>query len=72
VPKEQAEKMVAALDKKALPVAVQYYAGEQHGFRKAETIMQSLENELSFYQLIFGLRPKDEINFIGNIQIINI
>ena len=72
VPKEQAEKMVAALDKKALPVAVQYYAGEQHGFRKAETIMQSLENELSFYQLIFGLRAKDEINFIGNIQIKNI
>jgi dipeptidyl aminopeptidase/acylaminoacyl peptidase len=72
VPKEQAEKMVAALDKKALPVAAQYYAGEQHGFRKAETIIQSLENELSFYQLIFGLRPKDEINFIGNIQIKNI
>ena len=58
VPKEQAEKMVAALDKKALPVAVQYYAGEQHGFRKAETIIQSLENELSFYQLVFKLKTK--------------
>jgi len=72
VPKEQAEKMFEALNKKGLPVAVQYYAGEQHGFRKAETIMQSLENELSFYQLIFGLKSKDEINFIGNIQIKNI
>ena len=72
VPKEQAEKMVTALNKKALPVAAQYYAGEQHGFRKAETIIQSLENELSFYQLIFGLKPKDKINFIGNILIKNI
>ncbi len=72
VPKEQAEKMVAALTKKGLPVAAQYYAGEQHGFRKAETIIQSLENELSFYQLIFGLKPKDEINFIGDIELKNI
>ena len=72
VPKEQAEQMFDALNKKGLPVAAQYYAGEQHGFRKAETIMQSLENELSFYQLIFGLKPKDEINFIGDIQIKNI
>jgi len=72
VPKEQAEQMFAALNNKGLPVAAQYYAGEQHGFRKAETIIQSLENELSFYQLIFGLKPKDEINFIGNIQIKNI
>ncbi len=72
VPKEQAEKMFEALNKKGLPVAAQYYAGEQHGFRKAETITQSLENELSFYQLVFGLKSKDEINFIGNIQIKNI
>ena len=72
VPKEQAEKMIEVLNKKALPVAAQYYADEQHGFRKAETIKQSLENELSFYQLIFGLKSKDEINFKGDIQIKNI
>jgi dipeptidyl aminopeptidase/acylaminoacyl peptidase len=72
VPKEQAEKMFDALNNKGLPVAAQYYAGEQHGFRKAETIIQSLENELSFYQLIFGLKSKDEINFKGDIQIKNI
>lgn len=72
VPKQQAEKMFAALDKKGLPVAAQYYEGEQHGFRKAETIKQSLENELSFYQLIFNLKPKDKIDFKGDIQIKNI
>jgi len=72
VPKQQAEKMFEALDKKGLPVAAQYFEGEQHGFRNAETIKQSLENELSFYQLIFNLKPKDEISFKGGIQIKNI
>ena len=71
VPKQQAEKMFAALDKKGLPVAAQYFAGEQHGFRKADTIKQALENELGFYQLIFNLKPKDKIHFEGNIQIRN-
>jgi len=72
VPKQQAEKMFAALDKKGLPVAAQYFAEEQHGFRKAETIEQCLENELSFYQLIFNLKEKNEIYFKGSIQIKNI
>lgn len=72
VPKEQAEKMFDALDKKGLPVAVQYFEGEQHGFRKADTIKQTLENELNFYQLIFKLKEKDEIAFRGNIQINNV
>jgi dipeptidyl aminopeptidase/acylaminoacyl peptidase len=72
VPKEQAEKMFDALNKKGLAVAAQYYPGEQHGFRKAETIMQSLENELSFYQLIFNLKPKAEIRFKGDIELKNI
>ncbi|PCJ89238.1 MAG: peptidase [Thiotrichaceae bacterium] len=72
VPKQQAEKMFEALDKKGLSVAAQYYEGEQHGFRKANTITQSLENELSFYQLIFKLKPADEIIFKGDIQLKNI
>ncbi len=72
VPKQQAEKMFEALDKKGLPVAAQYFAGEQHGFRKAETIKQTLENELNFYQLIFALKEKSEIRFQGDIQIKNI
>ncbi|NOQ89148.1 MAG: prolyl oligopeptidase family serine peptidase [Gammaproteobacteria bacterium] len=72
VPKEQAEKMFDALNEKGLPVAAQYFKGEQHGFRKADTIKQTLENELSFYQLIFDLKAKDEIEFKGNIQVNNI
>jgi dipeptidyl aminopeptidase/acylaminoacyl peptidase len=72
VPKQQAEEMFAALDKKGLAVAAQYYDGEKHGFKKAETIKQSLENELSFYQLVLNLKPKEEISFHGDIQINNI
>jgi dipeptidyl aminopeptidase/acylaminoacyl peptidase len=72
VPKQQAEKMFDALNKKGLPVAAQYYEGEQHGFRQAETIKQSLHNELSFYHLIFNMKAKDEISFQGNIELNNI
>lgn len=72
VPRSQAERMFEALDKKGLPVAAQYFPGEQHGFRKAETIKQALENELSFYQLVLNLRSKDEIHFKGDISISNI
>ncbi|MBL4711811.1 MAG: S9 family peptidase [Gammaproteobacteria bacterium] len=72
VPKAQAEKMVEALREKGVPVAAQYFPGEQHGFRLAETIVQSLENELRFYQLIFNLKAKDDIHFKGDIQLHNI
>ncbi len=72
VPKQQAEKMFEALDRKGLPVAAQYFAGEQHGFRKAGTIKQSLENELSFYQLVLALKAKKDITFQGDIKVKNI
>lgn len=72
VPREQAEKLFDALNQKSLPVAAQYYKGEQHGFRKADSIVFSLKNELSFYQLIFKLNPESEINFTGDMQLKNI
>lgn len=72
VPKEQSEKMFTALDKKGVTVAAQYFIGEQHGFRKADTIQQSLQNELLFYQLVLGLKAKHEIRFIGDIKIKNV
>jgi hypothetical protein len=31
--------------------------GEQHGFRKAESIVRSLEAELAFYGEVFGFTP---------------
>ena len=64
--------MFDALSDAGVPVAAQYYEGEQHGFRKAESIVQSLENELSFYRLIFKLVDKDKIKFKGKIKLQNI
>ena len=72
VPKEQAETMVAALKKKGLPVAAQYFEGEQHGFRKAETIAQSLKNELIFYRKVFNMEEKKSTPFLGDIETSNI
>ena len=44
-----------------LPHAYLAFEGEQHGFRKAENIVRSLEAELSFYAQVFGFVPADDI-----------
>jgi dipeptidyl aminopeptidase/acylaminoacyl peptidase len=54
VPPEQAEVIVAALRKKGVPHAYLLFAGEQHGFRKAENIRAALDGELSFYAQVWG------------------
>jgi dipeptidyl aminopeptidase/acylaminoacyl peptidase len=54
VPPNQAERMVEALRHKGLPVAYVLFAGEQHGFRKAENIKRALDGELYFYSRVFG------------------
>ncbi len=61
VPPSQAEEMVAALQAKGLPYAYLAFEGEQHGFRKAETIQRTLEAELYFYSRIFGFPLADPI-----------
>jgi dipeptidyl aminopeptidase/acylaminoacyl peptidase len=61
VPPNQAEMIVEALREKAVPVAYLAFEGEQHGFRKAETIRRAIEAELSFYAQIFGFElPSEE------------
>ena len=54
VPPDQAELIVAALRKKGVPHAYLLFAGEQHGFRKAENIRAALDGELSFYAQVWG------------------
>ena len=61
VPPSQAELMVESLRRKKLPFAYLSFEGEQHGFRKAETIRRALEAELYFYGKIFGFEPADDI-----------
>lgn len=61
VPPKQAEDMVAALQKKGIPVAYLAYEGEGHGFRRAENIKRSLESELYFYSRILGFELADQV-----------
>ncbi len=61
VPPNQSEVMAAALRAKGRPVAYLAFEGEQHGFRKAETIVRSKEAELYFYGVVFGFTPADAI-----------
>ncbi|MEJ2866701.1 S9 family peptidase [Actinomycetospora sp. OC33-EN08] len=61
VPPNQSEMIVAALREKGVPVAYLLFAGEQHGFRRAENIRRALDAELSFYAQLFGFTlPQDE------------
>jgi dipeptidyl aminopeptidase/acylaminoacyl peptidase len=57
VPPVQAESIAADLAAHGIPHAYLAFAGESHGFRKAETIVASLEAELSFYGQIMGFTP---------------
>ncbi len=57
VPPAQAESIAADLAAHGIPFAYLPFAGESHGFRRAETIMASLEAELSFYGQIMGFTP---------------
>jgi dipeptidyl aminopeptidase/acylaminoacyl peptidase len=51
VPPDQAEVMVEALRRKGNAVGYFLFAGEQHGFRKAETIKRCLDAALYFYSI---------------------
>jgi dipeptidyl aminopeptidase/acylaminoacyl peptidase len=49
VPPDQAEKMVRALRRRKIPAGYLLFAGEGHGFKKAESIERALDAELYFY-----------------------
>jgi len=55
VPPSQSESMVEALRARRLPVAYITLEGEGHGFRKAESVVRTLEAELVFYLRVFGI-----------------
>jgi dipeptidyl aminopeptidase/acylaminoacyl peptidase len=59
VPPIQSESIAAELAARGIPYAFLTFAGESHGFRKAESIIASLEAELSFYGQIMGFTPPD-------------
>jgi dipeptidyl aminopeptidase/acylaminoacyl peptidase len=61
VPPNQAELMVEALRTRGVPVAYVAFEGEQHGFRRAETIQRVLDAELYFYSKIFDFELADPV-----------
>jgi dipeptidyl aminopeptidase/acylaminoacyl peptidase len=64
VPPDQSRMMADAVRAKGLPVALLAFEGEQHGFRKADTIVRCLEAELFFYGVVFGFMPADAISAV--------
>ncbi|MGW0804630.1 prolyl oligopeptidase family serine peptidase [Nonomuraea sp. NPDC002799] len=51
----QAERFTAELDRHGKSWALLTFPGEQHGWRREETIVAVLEAELAFYGLLFGM-----------------
>ena len=58
VPPAQSEMMYQALAERGVPVAYLAFEGEQHGFRKADTVTTVMAAELEFYGRVLGF-PTD-------------
>ncbi|HEX6268821.1 MAG TPA: prolyl oligopeptidase family serine peptidase [Anaerolineales bacterium] len=69
VPPDQSRLMFEAVRAKEIPVAYVLFEGEQHGFRKAESIKRALEGELYFYSKIFKF---DLVGEVEPVQIENL
>ena len=61
VPPQQSRVMVAALRAAGVPVAYMTLEGEGHGFRKADSIVRTLEAELVFYRRVFGIAALERL-----------
>lgn len=61
VPPNQSEVIVDALARRGVPVAYLAFEGEQHGFRRAETVIAVLHAELAFYGRVLGFEPADDL-----------
>ncbi|MGA8980141.1 MAG: prolyl oligopeptidase family serine peptidase [Pedococcus sp.] len=61
VPPNQATEMADAVRAKGLPVAHLEFAGEGHGFRRADTVIRAREAEAYFYARIFGYVLADDV-----------
>jgi dipeptidyl aminopeptidase/acylaminoacyl peptidase len=58
VPPRQSEMIVEALRRNGVTVEYHAFEGEQHGFRRAETVIAVLEAELAFYRRVLGFSPE--------------
>ena len=46
---------------KGVPVAYLAFEGEQHGFRRSETVITVLGSELAFYGRVLGFTPAGDV-----------
>jgi hypothetical protein len=60
--------IVDALAAKHIPHAYLLFAGEQHGFRRAENIVRATESELSFFAQVFGFVPAGDIEAVAIVD----
>jgi dipeptidyl aminopeptidase/acylaminoacyl peptidase len=58
VPPDQTERFVQVLRDQQLPAEMHTFAGEQHGFRRADTLKTVYTAELGFYGRVFGFTPR--------------
>ena len=56
-PPVQSERLLERVSGRGVPHAYLTFEGESHGFRKEETLVATMEAELSFYGQIFGFEP---------------
>ncbi|MFJ6738589.1 prolyl oligopeptidase family serine peptidase [Streptomyces sp. NPDC091279] len=56
-PPAQSERFLDLVSGRGVPHAHIAFAGEGHGFRRADTMIRALEAELSLYAQVFGLNP---------------
>jgi dipeptidyl aminopeptidase/acylaminoacyl peptidase len=66
VPPAQSELMYRALRDRGVPVAHLEFEGEQHGFRKASTIVTVAASELEFYGRVLGFTPASDAEQRGS------
>jgi dipeptidyl aminopeptidase/acylaminoacyl peptidase len=59
VPPNQSQTMAEAMRQRGVDVALLTFEGEQHGFRRSETIIRCLEAELTFYRTVLHLSIAD-------------
>jgi len=58
VPADQTRRMAEALDARGVRCEARYFAGESHGFRRADTLVACFEAELRFYaEVLLGGPP---------------
>jgi dipeptidyl aminopeptidase/acylaminoacyl peptidase len=61
VPPSQSEVVVKALADNGIPHAYIAFEGEQHGFRRADSLKRAAEAEISFYAQVLGFELGDPI-----------